>query len=29
MESPWFSATVQVIIGGLLVLATGLLLGQS
>jgi rubrerythrin len=28
MESPWFSATVQVIIGGLLVFAAGVLLGR-
>ena len=28
MESPWFSATMQVVLGGLLVLATGMLLGK-
>jgi hypothetical protein len=28
MESPWFAATVQVIIGGLLVFAAGVLLGR-
>lgn len=29
MESPWFSATVQVIIGGLLVFAAGWIIGNS
>lgn len=29
MESPWFSATVQVIIGGLLVFAAGWLIGKN
>lgn len=29
MESPWFSATVQVIIGGLLVFAAGWIIGSS
>lgn len=29
MESPWVSATVQVIIGGILVLLAGVLIGQS
>jgi rubrerythrin len=29
MESPWFSATVQVIIGGILVFLAGVLIGES
>jgi hypothetical protein len=29
MESPWFSATVQVIIGGILVFLAGVFIGQS
>jgi erythrin-vacuolar iron transport family protein len=28
MESPWLSAAIQVIIGGLIVLATGILIGS-
>jgi erythrin-vacuolar iron transport family protein len=29
MDAPWFTATVQVVFGGLLVFATGILIGSS
>jgi hypothetical protein len=29
MESPWVSATLQVVLGGMLVFAAGVLIGSS
>ena len=29
MEAPWFAATIQVIIGGILVFMAGVIIGES